>query len=204
METGIKKESRGSVTRERIVQEAVQIFSLKGFYNTSLDDILQAAGISKGGFFCHFKSKEELGFAALDKAVEMWKEKVLPLICSKSSPLDKLLATIDGHQYLAESGTFKGGCFFLTWATEMDDQHEVFRERIGQIFDRWRDLLMGILEDGKQKGLFKSCCKPEEVANMIIATIEGTVLLTKIKRDPKLFLDAMQNLKNFIMISIVA
>jgi AcrR family transcriptional regulator len=204
MKMTAKKESRGAATRERIIEEAVQIFSIKGFYNTSLDDILQAAKLSKGGFFCHFESKEELGFAALDKAVAMWREKVLPLLESKSSPLDKLLALIDGHRYLAENRTFKGGCFFLTLATEMDDQHELFRKRLGEIYDQWRDFIIDILEEGKKKGVFKKGIHPEESANLIIATVEGSVLLSKIRRDTKLFLDAMQNLKNVIVESLTA
>lgn len=199
MKTTAKKETRGSVTRERIVREAVQIFSLKGFHNTSLEDILQATGLSKGGFFCHFKNKEELGFASLEKAVEMWKEKVLPLLGKQSSPLSKLFALIDGQRCLAENQTFKGGCFFLTLATEMDDQHEVFREKLKAIYDQWRGLVIDIIEEGKKKGAFRKSTRSGELANLIIANIEGSVLLAKLDRDPKLFSKSMQNLKNVVV-----
>jgi len=54
--------------RERIIHESLRLFSLKGFLSTSINDILEAANTSKGGFYNHFASKEELFFEVLDEA----------------------------------------------------------------------------------------------------------------------------------------
>ena len=63
--------------RQKIIQEALRLFSLKGFLSTSIQDILTAANTSKGGLYNHFKSKEDLFFAVMAEARKIWREKNL-------------------------------------------------------------------------------------------------------------------------------
>ncbi len=63
--------------REKIIQESLKLFSLKGFLSTSIQDVLEAAGTSKGGLYNHFVSKEGLFFAVLRVAQEIWRQRTL-------------------------------------------------------------------------------------------------------------------------------
>ncbi len=63
--------------KEKIIHESLKLFSLKGFLSTSIHDILEASNTSKGGFYNHFESKEELFFAVLKEAQKIWREKNL-------------------------------------------------------------------------------------------------------------------------------
>ena len=63
--------------KEKIIHESLKLFSLKGFFSTSIHDILKAANTSKGGFYNHFSSKEDLFFHVLDEARKIWREKNL-------------------------------------------------------------------------------------------------------------------------------
>ena len=67
-------------TRERILRAAMELFRRHGFHNTSLSRILKDAGITKGGFYFHFKSKEELGFAVLENTRNFWMVNVIAAI----------------------------------------------------------------------------------------------------------------------------
>ena len=60
--------SKGLQTRSNIVKKSLQLFSVKGYYNTSVSDILAATGLTKGGLYGHFASKEEIWHAAYDEA----------------------------------------------------------------------------------------------------------------------------------------
>ncbi|HAA04806.1 MAG TPA: TetR family transcriptional regulator, partial [Syntrophobacteraceae bacterium] len=76
--------------RQRIVLEALRLFSLKGFLSTSIQDILAAAHTSKGGFYNHFKSKEELFFAVMEEARRIWREKNLAGLDQIEKPVEKV------------------------------------------------------------------------------------------------------------------
>ena len=62
-------QNKGVQTRQRIVSKSLQLFSVKGYYHTSVNDILDATGLTKGGLYGHFASKEDIWYAAYDAAV---------------------------------------------------------------------------------------------------------------------------------------
>ena len=66
----VVKQPRALATRERIVLGAARLFALKGYHDTTLEAVLAAARVTSGAFFHHFRSKEELGFAVLDRHME--------------------------------------------------------------------------------------------------------------------------------------
>lgn len=86
--------------RESIIHETLRLFSLKGFSSTSITDILEATGASKGGFYNHFKSKEELFYAVLKHARQIWREKVLTGLDQVEPPLEKICKLLENHRDL--------------------------------------------------------------------------------------------------------
>ena len=65
--------NKGIQTRRNIIEKSLQLFSVKGYYNTSVSDILNATGLTKGGLYGHFASKEDIWYAVYDEAVTIWK-----------------------------------------------------------------------------------------------------------------------------------
>ena len=59
--------------KDRIVHESLKLFSLNGFWNTSITDILEAAGTSKGGFYNYFASKVDMFFVVIEEALRIWR-----------------------------------------------------------------------------------------------------------------------------------
>src|SRR3972149_9394116 len=85
-----------STTRAEILEAACRLISLKGFHRTSLDDILRESNVGKGNFYHYFKSKEELGYAILDRMAEAHREGVLaPILRESSDPLLQLFRYLD-------------------------------------------------------------------------------------------------------------
>ena len=91
--------------KNKIVHEARKLFSLKGFISTGINDIIAAAGTSKGGFYNHFASKEDLFYAVLAESQSIWRDKVLYSINEIKSPTKKMIkmfkteTTKDGVTY---------------------------------------------------------------------------------------------------------
>src|SRR3984893_10898200 len=64
------QQPRALATREKILKAAARLFALKGYHDTKLEELLSAAEVTTGAFFHHFGSKEDLGFAVLDRHME--------------------------------------------------------------------------------------------------------------------------------------
>ncbi|MBP2680034.1 MAG: hypothetical protein H6Q82_3099 [Deltaproteobacteria bacterium] len=79
----------GRETRRNVIEKSLQIFSVKGYYNTSISDIMAATGLTKGGLYSHFDSKEALWDAAYMRAVELWRGTVFKGVRKVSDPLDR-------------------------------------------------------------------------------------------------------------------
>ena len=112
--------AKGRQTRNNIVQKSLHLFSVKGYYNTSVSDILAATGLTKGGLYGHFSSKEQIWHAAYDEAVRIWKAIVFKGIRNRTDPLKRLETFIENDiRYYLGKDTFEGGCFFLNMLVEL-------------------------------------------------------------------------------------
>ena len=73
--------------KNRIIHESLRLFSLKGYSGTSIEDILQITNSSKGGFYNHFKTKDDLFFHVLEEAIQIWRERNLTGLGPNKSPI---------------------------------------------------------------------------------------------------------------------
>lgn len=96
--------NKGCKTRQDIITKALELFSVKGYFNTSINDILEATGLTKGGLYGHFQSKEALWEAAYDEAVKIWREIIFRDIKETMNPLERIrrLITNDMCNYLGK------------------------------------------------------------------------------------------------------
>ena len=103
--------------REDIIHESMKLFSLKGYVNTGINEIIETVGSSKGGFYNHFASKEELFNEVLTQAQEMWRNRVLHGLSELETPLDKVIRLLENYRdrYLKDGENFPGGCIFITF-----------------------------------------------------------------------------------------
>ena len=106
--------TKGFLTRKSIIEESLRLFCVKGYYNTSVSDILSATGLTKGGLYGHFASKEDIWYAVYDEAVNIWKGIVFKGIRNNSDPLKRIEKVIENdiEDYLG-GDVFDGGCFFV-------------------------------------------------------------------------------------------
>ena len=115
--------SKGEMTRQTIVNQSLQLFSVKGYYNTSIKDVLMATGLTKGGLYGHFSSKEEIWYAVYDQAVDIWRSLVFKGVRQCKDPLERLNTVIHNNMESYLGGeVFDGGCFFLNMLVELSGQ----------------------------------------------------------------------------------
>src|SRR5438445_11829044 len=126
------KQPRALATREKILREAACLFALKGYHDTKLEEVLKAAVVTTGAFFHHFASKEELGFAVIERHMEKrcqqleQIERRLPLP-DEDDPLQLVCRRLDAIQeMIRRRKQHKGGCIIGNLSTALSDTHEAF------------------------------------------------------------------------------
>ena len=175
----------GKSTREVVIQAATRLIHLKGYQNTSVDDVLTASGMGKGNFYHYFRSKEDLGYAILDRVVDAFLERALePCFAEPDGDrLGQIRCFLGRVRDAQRDRNCVGGCVFGNLAAELSDVHEGFRARLAELFSRWRARLTRALEEAQQRGEVTDACRPDAVAHFLVASLEGAMLLTKLTKD---------------------
>ena len=188
--------SKGSRTREEIVEAALQLFSVKGYFNTSISDLLEATGLTKGGLYGHFESKEEIWIAAYERAVEIWQGIVITGVREIADPLERVIKTVENdlHGYVGRE-VFAGGCFFFNMLVELSGQSEAMSQRILEGFDRFSRLLAAWMREAVDLELLDPGVDTTEVAEFIVTALNGAAALYAAKRDPKILEQTVRQLK---------
>ena len=172
-------------TREQILDAATRLMHVSGYRGTSLDDVLRESGVGKGNFYYYFKSKEELGYAILDRIVRGFVERTLePSFADPSRPpLDRIHRFLDGVLETQRQRNCVGGCPMGNLASELSDVHEGFRQRLAEIFARWRERLTGALREAQSDGSLAPACDAGRLAQFLVASLEGAILMSKVTKE---------------------
>ena len=170
--------------KEDIIYEAMKLFSLKGYMNTGVREIIEAVGSSKGGFYNHFTSKEELFHEALHQAQKMWRDRVLDGLNELESPLEKVIRILENYrdQYLKDGENFPGGCIFITFSVELDDQHPQLMQEVNKGFVGLKNMLKMYLEEAKELGELNQNVNTNRLTEMIFSGMIGSSVLFGVEK----------------------
>ena len=165
--------------KQRIIHESLKLFSLKGFLSTSINDVLETAGTSKGGFYNHFASKEDLFFEVLNEARRMWREKCLAGLDEIESPTEKIKKLLENYRdrYLKDTEDLPGGCIFVTFSVELPDQRPHLAEEVNKGFVGLKAMLKRMLNEGKELGELGNDVNIGAVTEMLFSGMVGASVI---------------------------
>jgi TetR/AcrR family transcriptional regulator, transcriptional repressor for nem operon len=194
------KSARGAVTRDQILDAAGRLIHLQGYYCTSLDDVLRESGVGKGNFYYYFKSKEELGYAIIDRLVRGFLDRTLePAFADPGAdPVAQIHGLLDRLLDYQRQRNCIGGCAMGNLASELSDVHEGFRQRLAEVFVAWRVTMAQALRRGQATGRLRPECNPEGAAYFIVAALEGAILMSKLTKDIKVMERCVDELKQHL------
>jgi AcrR family transcriptional regulator len=161
--------------KDKIIHESLKLFSLKGFESTSLHDILTASKASKGGFYNHFASKEDLFYEVLQEAGKIWRKRNLAGLDAVKKPTQKIKKLLENFrdQYLLDSNNFPGGCIFITFAVELGDQRPHLSQEVNKGFIGLRNMIHRFLVEGKKLEEFRNGVDPNSVTEILFNGMLG-------------------------------
>ncbi len=175
--------SKSELTRQMILEKSAVLFNLQGYSGTSMNDIMQATGLSKGGLYGNFKTKEEIALAAYDQAVATVWEEVKKRTKVIDHSLDKLKAVVYFYKERILDPPVEGGCPIQNTAIDADDGNPVLREKVRYTVDRWRANIVTNLERGMKNGEVRMDVNASDFAIKFIGILEGGIMLSRLYRD---------------------
>jgi TetR/AcrR family transcriptional repressor of nem operon len=171
-----------SNTKAAIVKAAAELFHLHGVSATSVDDVLRASGTGKSQFYYYFDSKEALVHEVLAFQFERYIAAQQPFIDNLGS-WKGINQWLDAIAERYEASGLLGGCPIGSLAAEMNDRDEALRQKLAESFDRWEAYLVEGLESLRQRKLLSPRANVAELAESVMAAIQGGYLLATTKKD---------------------
>jgi len=203
------KQPRAIKTHDRIIHEAGCLFSLKGFHDTKLSEIVAAAEVTSGAFFHHFESKEDLGFAVIDRHMA-WRRRTLDRIEDalpaerSDDPLQRVFRRLDAVSEMV-SGWLKtqgGGCIIGNLCTALSNSHPAFRERLAECLDEMAAEFEPHLDAAVELYHPAQEVDTRQLARYIVTAIEGAIMLSRAHGDPDLVVRHLRTLKEHLKQSV--
>jgi AcrR family transcriptional regulator len=187
--------AKGDLTRQNIIKKSMHLFSVKGYFNTSIADVVHATGLTKGGLYGHFRNKEEIWYAVYDECVRIWKGIVFQGVRDIPDPLARIARVIENSlkNYLG-SGTFEGGCLLLNSLVDLTGQSPTMSRQVLEGFQGFSALLCQWLEEAEQQSLLKEGLNPREIANFIVISLNGAAPLYAANQDPAVWQQTLRQL----------
>ena len=195
--------AKGEATRENILGIAEQIILQKGFSGTSIDEIIEASNITKGGFFYHFKGKEDLA-RHLMLRYQIDDEHFFTQLFNRADSLseDPLQQMLIFLNLLAEAmsnlPSTHPGCLVASFTYENQQFNDDVKEIICDCLVGWRKMFLKKLASINDVYPMKIEVDIMEVADMLTSVIEGGIILSKAFNEPERLVNQILQYRNYV------
>jgi TetR/AcrR family transcriptional repressor of nem operon len=171
-------------SKERILAAAKELFLARGYAATTVDAICEKAELTKGSIYYFFDSKEDLGLAVLDWSLR----RGMQMLASGPyvrivDPVEKAFAFLK-HLEKCSPELWNGGCLLGSFALELADTNSRMQQAVAGMFQALADEIAEKLQPIAARCAGKQAPSASELADTLLGTIEGSIILAKAHRDP--------------------
>ena len=193
--------TKGERTREKILEEARLVFKRKGFGATTINDLLNAAGTTKGNLYFHFADKEAVGLEVLRREQQSFYRFLDQALAGKSPAvgLDNFFRKALEKQ--SQQG-FVGGCLFGNTALETSDTAPVFAGLVQEVFAEWMRKLEQKIASAQVDEQIRTDISAGELAEMVVATIEGGIMQSRLQKSATPLKRSLETLRRVLELKI--
>lgn len=176
--------SKAEKTKQFIIETTAPLFNKKGYLSTTLSDITEATGLTKGSIYGNFENKDEVALEAY-KYNSMLLSKSMARSLGEDFPsaVDKLKAFVNFYRKSWKAVFLNGGCPLMNAATEADDTFPILKKQVTISFQSWIKKISTVITEGQQNGEFNQGANANELASLFIMLTEGGILLSKTTGD---------------------
>lgn len=179
-----------SAKREQIIKTTCELMEMQGYHATGLNQILAESGAPKGSLYYYFpEGKVELGLEAITSSSRMIEGRIRAVMAEYDDPVTAVttfITILAGH--IADSG-YRAGGPITAIALESASTNEPLREACHQAYQSWQQAFAQKLREG-DFGEARS----RRLAALIIAALEGAIILSRSQRSPQPLLDIAEEI----------
>lgn len=189
---------KSEATRLTILQKAFELIYVKGFQTTSIDEIIATTQVTKGAFYYHFKTKDEMGLAIItDLMKPNFRKTFINTLHNNPDPLKSIYDIM--HHLLMENDFLKVeyGCPTSNFVQQMAPWHHAFTQALHDLSKEWELALAESIERGKNAGLIKKEVSAKEVSVFVISGYWGVRNLGKLENSKEVYLAYLKGLKSY-------
>lgn len=189
---------KSEATRQNILQKAFELIYTNGYQTTSVDEIIATTHVTKGAFYYHFKTKDEMGLAIINERMRpTFKNTFIEPFQSDVNPLDTIYDLM--HHLLMENEDLKVeyGCPASNFTQEMAPWNIEFTKALNELSLEWEKAMIYAIEKGKENGEIKSDINAKEVTVFVMSGYWGVRNLGKLENSKGVYLIYLRGLKSY-------
>ena len=188
---------KGDLTRQHIIAKAASVFNQRGFAGCSMQDLMEATGLEKGGLYRHFTSKEEL-------AIESFKYSLQQVIEARREDPEQLRGAIARLRHVVQAfvqvpSPIPGGCPLMNAAADADTSSKAILALAKEGIGIWKSEICKILEEGIRNHELRENIEPRRTANALISMLEGALVISRLEGTKEAMIDAEASLESLLM-----
>ncbi len=170
-------------TKEYIIQQSAALFNTKGYNGCSLQDIMKATGLKKGGIYNYFKNKDEIAFESFDYSFNLIKQRFKEGLSNCKSSFDKIIAIIAVFESFHTNPVTLGGCPIFNTAVDSTGIHPSLTEKARTAINHLKRYIEIKIDEGIESGEFSTYIKSEELSTLILTSMEGALIMARVNND---------------------
>jgi len=193
----------GMATREKILDAAQDLILDRGYVGMTVEHVLDKVGITKGAFFHHFKTKDDLAKALLqrfaDKDAKIYSETRERAEKLSDDPLQQMLIFIRLFEEMFGGLTEPyPGCLFASYIYELQQFDDQTRQLIRDSFRKWRELLKAKFEAIARKYPMQREVSAASLADAFTVVLEGAFITGKAMDEPEVVSEQLRHFRNYV------
>jgi AcrR family transcriptional regulator len=174
---------RSERTRSKIIGEAASLFHHKGYTATGLDELLKNAGVTKGAFYHHFKSKKDVALAVINEVVaDKVRKRMIEPVVNSQKPMAAIRKVVSTLRTETPTPDLLTGCPINNLASELALQDKELQTALSKLMNEWEIGWTEALKRERKQRQFKD---PHEFCLYLIALIEGAQAMAKTQQSRK-------------------
>jgi AcrR family transcriptional regulator len=172
--------SKAERTKQFIIEKTAKVFNTKGYAGTSINDLIDATGLSRGSIYGNFENKDEVALAAFDYNFGNVVAYIKMKMEEKKTSIEKLLVYPETYRNFLKIPFLEAGCPVLNTSTEADDTHPQLKEKVVNALKLWKNAVEKLLTKGIEAQEIKPDTHITTFTTILMSLIEGAVMQAKV------------------------
>ncbi|MBO9676294.1 MAG: TetR/AcrR family transcriptional regulator [Sphingobacteriaceae bacterium] len=174
------KTTKSENTKRLIIEKTASVFNTKGYAGTSINDLMDATGLSKGCIYGNFQNKDEIALSVFDHNFDMVTQHMKERILATENSIERLLVYPQTYKNYFRYPYLQAGCPILNTSTEADDTHPKLKERAQKALGFWKASIINQIKRGIERKEIKEDTDATEISVIMISMIEGAFMQAKV------------------------